>query len=85
MFPFVWKSYNINDSTTEKKMIGKKGAARNDINPMGYIYINGELWKAELSLAQAPIVKGENVKVIDMKGLTLIIEADIQYNPRTDL
>jgi membrane-bound serine protease (ClpP class) len=50
-------------------MIGKIGQARSDLNPMGTIYIRGELWKAISE--EGLVTEGEKVEVIGIEGLTL--------------
>ncbi|MBU7032402.1 MAG: nodulation protein NfeD [Theionarchaea archaeon] len=49
------------------------GVADEDIDPAGQIRIRGERWKAE---AKEKIKKGEKVKVIDRRGLLLLVEKE---------
>jgi membrane-bound serine protease (ClpP class) len=47
------------------------GTAQTDINPEGQIFIRGEIWKA---VSPQPIFKGDLVRVLSVKGLTLHVE-----------
>lgn len=59
--------------TGGEEMLGLVGVADEDLDPEGQIKIRGERWKAE---ARTKIRKGEKVKVIDRKGLLLIVERE---------
>jgi len=54
-------------------MIGLHGRAQTPIAPEGMIFVRGELWKAR---SKMNIAKGEGVRVISLKGLTLDVEAE---------
>ncbi|ASJ01839.1 nodulation protein NfeD [Thermococcus profundus] len=58
--------------TGKEEMIGEVGKVVQELNPEGMIKIRGELWKAE-SKTREPIKVGENVRVVGMRGLTLIV------------
>jgi len=57
--------------TGGEEMLGLVGVADEDLDPEGQIKIRGERWRAE---AKTKIKKGEKVKVIDRKGLLLVVE-----------
>jgi membrane-bound serine protease (ClpP class) len=57
--------------TGGEELLGMVGVADEDLDPEGQIKIRGERWMAE---ARQQIKKGEKVKVIDRKGLLLIVE-----------
>jgi membrane-bound serine protease (ClpP class) len=59
--------------TGGEEILGLTGVADEDLDPEGQIRIRGERWKAE---AKHKIKKGEKVKVIDRKGLLLIVEKE---------
>jgi membrane-bound serine protease (ClpP class) len=59
--------------TGGEEILGLTGVADEDLDPEGQIRIRGERWKAE---AKYKIKKGEKVKVIDRKGLLLIVEKE---------
>ena len=74
MFRFAWRAYD-SDSRTNP-MIGERGIAEERLAPSGYIRVNDELWKAEVMQRDREIAKGEAVRVREVKGLTLIVEAE---------
>jgi len=57
--------------TGGEEMLGLVGVADEGLDPEGQIKIRGERWRAE---AKTKIKKGEKVKVIDRKGLLLVVE-----------
>jgi membrane-bound serine protease (ClpP class) len=50
---------------------GKVGEVRTPIDPVGSVYVGGELWTAQ---AERPIPKGAQVKVVDREGLIVTVE-----------
>ena len=69
LFFYTWKAY-----ITKKDdiMLGKRGIALERISHAGYIKINGERWKA-LNRSDRPIEKGQEILVVERKGLTLSV------------
>ncbi len=59
--------------TGGEELLGLVGVADENLDPEGQIRIRGERWKAE---AGQKVKKGEKVKVIDRKGLLLIVEKE---------
>jgi membrane-bound serine protease (ClpP class) len=54
-----------------EQMIGDIGEASADFSVSGTIHIHGESWSAR---TERPVHKGQRVKVLDMDGLTLVVE-----------
>lgn len=73
LFPKVWKAYQTNHQTPVEKLIGMNGIAMDNLNPNGYVKVNGELWKAKISDTKLPVEKGDKIKVIDARGMQLIV------------
>jgi len=75
LFPFVWRAY---DSVRPKdeKMLGARGAAKERLDPSGYVFVHGELWKAVLIKGSPTIEEGEGVLVRAKEGLTLVVQSD---------
>ena len=69
LFFYTWKAY-----IPEKDdiMIGKHGITLERITDKGYININGEQWNA-LNRSDSPIEKGQEILVVERKGLTLFV------------
>jgi len=60
--------------TGREEMIGDIGEARTDIAETGSVWVHSELWNAR---AATPLQAGEKVRVLDLDGLTLVVE---RYN-----
>jgi membrane-bound serine protease (ClpP class) len=53
-------------------MIGQRAVARSELNPVGSVFVKGELWQA---VAQdSPIAAGEVVQVISRDGMRLVVQ-----------
>ena len=50
-------------------IIGRSGKATSDLNPHGYVQVEGELWQAYSD--DTNINKGDDIVVLEMKKLTL--------------
>ena len=75
LFPFVWRAYD-SDPPEGEWMFGEHGIAMERLDPSGYIFVRGELWKAVLTEDGSPVEKGEKVRVLGKNGLTLIVMRD---------
>ncbi len=58
--------------TGKEEMIGEVGRVVQELNPEGMVKIRGELWKAESKTGER-IGVGEKVRVVEVRGLTLIV------------
>jgi membrane protein implicated in regulation of membrane protease activity len=74
LYSWVWRSY-APFSASEERIIGTCGTAREDLAPAGYIEVQGELWRAEAVPGSRTVAKGERVRVVNRRGLTLVVEA----------
>jgi len=54
-------------------MIGLRGRAQTALAPEGTVFVRGELWRARSPMS---IAAGEPVRVTDIQGLTLNVEAE---------
>ncbi len=75
LFPFVWRAYDRRQERS-LQMIGKKGIAKERLDPSGYIFIHGELWKAEIVEGSPPIEEGETVRVEGIRGRILLVRKE---------
>ncbi len=55
----------------QENMVGRIGEVQEDFTNEGYIYLQGELWKA---VSATPLHRGQAVKIKDMQGLILHVE-----------
>lgn len=66
------KAQRLKPVTGSESMIGEMGEAKEDLNPLGMVFLHGELWQAE-SLSGI-IQRGEKVRVKNMQGFKLYVE-----------
>jgi membrane-bound serine protease (ClpP class) len=52
-------------------VMGQVGEVRTALDPLGSVYVGGELWTAR---AEAPVGEGRQVRVIGLDGLILTVE-----------
>jgi membrane protein implicated in regulation of membrane protease activity len=76
LFPYVWRAYDWDRPTGSRSMVGKRGIARQRLAPIGYVLVQGELWKAECLEANQSIESGKFVRIVKMDGLKLYVEAE---------
>jgi membrane protein implicated in regulation of membrane protease activity len=74
MFPFVKSAYDSSDSSPIEKLTGAIGVARQGLDPSGYVSVGAELWNAELAPESAPVTPGSAVRVLEVRGFTLLVE-----------
>jgi len=58
-------------STGREALVGAVGSVRRALDPEGYVFVEGELWRAWSPLA--PIAAGTRVRVIAVEGLRLSV------------
>jgi membrane-bound ClpP family serine protease len=75
LFPFLWRSYDEKLSDNRLEMEGRKGFALTDLNPDGYVQINGERWRATNIYTVIPIKKNDILYVEARNGLRLEVRA----------
>ena len=77
LYPFVWRAYEWGSEKETSPMAGLCGVAKDRLNPSGYIFVRGELWKARV-IEGGVIEKGQNVLVKGSRGLTLLVEHETE-------
>jgi len=75
LFPFVWRAYDWSRSKDVHSLVGTEGIVEERLAPLGYIRVHGELWHAEAM--KGAVDKGQDVRIIDIRGLTLLVEPEI--------
>ena len=58
--------------TSPEAIVGKEGVVEVDLNPEGYVRVEGELWKA--ACPGGDLRKGDRVVITCIKGLELTVE-----------
>jgi len=66
-------SHRRKSVTGEQGMIGEVGVAVSDVQPEGKVLVHGEYWNAS---SADPIAAGSRVRVINVHGLKVQVEAD---------
>jgi membrane protein implicated in regulation of membrane protease activity len=75
MYPILRVAYDESDGSGGVHQIqGALGVATQPLVPSGYVRLGSELWKAELASGSGTIPVGSAVRVVDLRGLTLIVE-----------
>jgi membrane protein implicated in regulation of membrane protease activity len=74
LFPKVWRAYAFGDNSPMRKLIGLEATVMDGLSPVGYVRAKGELWKAEIRDPRYPAKRGDITRVVDVKGMTLIVE-----------
>jgi len=69
----VVRAHKRKPEAGKEEMIGEVGKVVEDLDPEGLVKVHGEIWRA-VSRDGSKIRVGERVKVVGIKGLTLIVE-----------
>ena len=69
----VYKVHRQKPTTGEAGITGETAVVYQDLNPQGLVKVYGEIWKA-VSVDGEKIKKGQEVKIISLKGLTLLVK-----------
>lgn len=74
LFPKVWRAYAFDDNRPIRKLVGLEATVVFTLDPVGYVRVQGELWKGEIRNAHHAAERGERTRVVDIRGTTLIVE-----------
>jgi membrane-bound serine protease (ClpP class) len=73
----VLEAHDKPPRTGAEELVGAVAEARSTIDPEGQVWIEGALWRARLGDGGVPIVPGDRVRVEAVKGLTLVVRAEL--------
>ncbi len=73
LFPRIRSLETRTPVTGREGLIGKKAVARGLLDPRGYVFLQGELWQAEVVPDDRPIAAGSLVRIQEVRGLTLVV------------
>jgi membrane protein implicated in regulation of membrane protease activity len=76
LYPLLRKSYAGGRRDPGEHLVGALGTARERLDPVGYVRVGAELWRAAVSNEHAPIESGASVRVKSVRGLTLEVEPE---------
>ncbi len=76
LYPFVWRAYQNQKTETDNPMIGQRGIVKDRVDPAGYVFVRGELWKARTIKEGLVLEPGDTIIVRKRNGLTLYVEKE---------
>ncbi len=74
MYPLVRVAYESGSSSGVDGIRGALGVVTQPLAPSGYVRLGSELWKAELEDRDASLPTGASVRVVAVRGLTIVVE-----------
>jgi membrane protein implicated in regulation of membrane protease activity len=75
MYPLVRVAYEPADPDATQHLVGATGVAQAHFDAEGWVKVGSELWRAQLEKGAPPIQAGAAVRVVEVRGLTLRVEA----------
>jgi membrane protein implicated in regulation of membrane protease activity len=72
---FVAHAYEGHAHGGPHDLVGKRGVAVTDVAPSGAVRVRGERWRAQCAPGTERIAAGDAVRVVELEGLTAIVEA----------
>lgn len=73
LYPILKRGYESAAPTGTQRLVGMVGITKQDLNPEGYVLVNGEWWKAVADPANDLIQAGEAVRVRSAAGMQLTV------------
>jgi membrane-bound serine protease (ClpP class) len=55
-----------------EEMIGEEAVVREPLDPVGHVFVNGALWRAQVA-GNGPVAVGNRVRIESVEGLTLTV------------
>ncbi len=74
MYPVLRVAYEAGGSSGVDGIHGALGVVTQPLVPSGYVRLGSELWKAELVCGSGTVSVGSAIRVVELRGLTLIVE-----------
>jgi membrane-bound serine protease (ClpP class) len=66
---YAYRLRHMSPLTGADAMLGKQGTARSDLDPRGFVFVNGEYWSAESDAGS--VQEGDTVIITAVNGLNL--------------
>jgi membrane-bound serine protease (ClpP class) len=73
LLPWALAAERLRPKTGFECLIGEIGVVRQSLEPEGWIWLRGELWRAEAVPGTLRLPKGIEVRVESIRGLTLLV------------
>ena len=74
MYPILRVAYESGGSSGVDGIHGALGVVTQPLVPSGYVRLGSELWKAELVCGSGTVSVGSAIRVVEVRGLTLVVE-----------
>ena len=74
MYPILRVAYESGGSSGVDGIHGALGVVTQPLVPSGYVRLGSELWKAELVPGSETVSVGSAIRVVEVRGLTLVVE-----------
>ncbi len=74
MYPILRIAYEAGGSSGVDAIHGALGVVTQSLVPSGYVRLGSERWKAELVCGSETVSVGSAIRVVELRGLTLIVE-----------
>ncbi len=74
MYPILRVAYEGGGSSGVEAIHGALGVVTEPLVPSGYVRLGSERWKAELVCGSETVSVGSAIRVVELRGLTLIVE-----------
>jgi membrane protein implicated in regulation of membrane protease activity len=74
LYPVLRVAYESDGVSGVDRMRGALGVVAQPLSPVGYVKLGPELWKAELEFGGGTVSVGSEIRVVEVRGLTLIVE-----------
>lgn len=76
LYPFLKVGYEAAQKSGIEKLIGERAVVKQRLDPQGYVFVNGELWKARPVRPGDPLEPGAGVRIAASEGMLLLVEKE---------
>jgi len=73
LYPLLKRAYEPSGHGYPARLVDRCGKAKETLDPLGYVVISGELWRAEACAEDRPIASGETIVVSGAVGTRLVV------------
>ncbi len=74
LYPILRVAYDVGGSSGVDGILDALGVVTQPLVPSGYVRLGSELWKAEPVCDSETISVGSAIRVVELRGLTLIVK-----------
>jgi len=73
LYPWLRHAYVGDERSPKDQLVGRTAAVVEPLRPLGIVRLGAELWRAEVSPLDSPLARGREVRVTEVRGLTLVV------------